>query len=219
MKIFRSIPFAIASALLVGCTGVQPNYGEQAMADIVYPTMEAPTAGAIVAPGQGLFLFEDSKARNVGDLLTINLVESTSATKSATTSTSKSSDLSVGAATLFGNAIPDTESSISAGRSFDGSGDSAQSNKLTGTVTVFVVQRLPNGNLVVRGDKNLTLNQGSEQVRIEGVVRPSDIAPDNSVSSSRVANAKIVYAGRGALADANAQGWLSRFFNSPWMPF
>lgn len=186
--------------------------------DIVYPVYEPPAAGAIAAPGQGLFLFEDAKARNVGDLLTISLVEQTVAQKSASTNTSKDNSLDIGAGTVFTNPI-DSLSSLSAGQSFSGAGDSSQSNKLEGELTVNVVQRLPNGNLVVRGEKQLRLNQGSEIVRIEGVVRPQDIGADNTVTSDRVANARITYAGRGALADANAQGWVARFFNSPWFPF
>ena len=82
-----------------------------------------------------------------------------------------------------------------------------------------MAQRLGNGNLLVRGQKWLTINQGQELVRISGIVRAQDIAQDNSVLSTRVADARITYAGKGALADANTQGWLSRFFSSKWMPF
>ena len=102
---------------------------------------------------------------------------------------------------------------------FDGQGDSAQSNQLDGSITVTVVGRLPNGNLLVRGQKWLMLNQGKEFVRIEGVVRAIDVEPDNSLPSWKVADARIAYGGRGALADANSMGWLARFFQSPVMPF
>ncbi len=84
---------------------------------------------------------------------------------------------------------------------------------------ITVMKRLPNGNLLIRGQKSIGINQGSEYVRVEGVIRPIDIAPDNSVLSSMVANAKITYAGKGALADSNKPSWLARFFNSPLMPF
>jgi len=82
-----------------------------------------------------------------------------------------------------------------------------------------VIQRLPNGNLVVQGQKNLRLNQGDELVQIQGIVRPQDISRDNTVPSSRVGEARIVYGGRGALAQSNAMGWLSRFFNSGLYPY
>jgi flagellar L-ring protein precursor FlgH len=78
---------------------------------------------------------------------------------------------------------------------------------------------LPNGNLYLKGQKKIWINQGMENVLLSGVIRPIDLAPDNSISSSRVANARITYDGKGAIADANAAGWISRFFNSPWTPF
>jgi flagellar L-ring protein precursor FlgH len=81
------------------------------------------------------------------------------------------------------------------------------------------VRVLPNGNLLIRGEKQIWINQGSEYVRVEGVIRPIDLASDNSIDSHKVAAARISYGGKGALADVNAQGWLSRFFNSPWTPF
>ena len=96
---------------------------------------------------------------------------------------------------------------------FDGEGASSQSNRLQGDITVTVAQRLPNGNLLVRGQKWIAINQGKEYVRIQGIVRPIDIDPDNSISSLKVADARISYGGTGALADANRPGLLSRFFN------
>jgi flagellar L-ring protein precursor FlgH len=90
---------------------------------------------------------------------------------------------------------------------------------LTGQITVTVAQRLSNGALIVRGEKWLTINQGEELVRISGIVRAQDIGNDNIVPSSRVADARIEYVGKGTLADSNTRGWLSRFFDSKWMPF
>jgi flagellar L-ring protein precursor FlgH len=102
---------------------------------------------------------------------------------------------------------------------FDGKGDSSQSNRLEGDISVTVAQRLSNGNLLVRGQKWIAINQGKEYVRIQGIVRPIDIDPDNSISSLKVADARISYGANGALADANKPGLLARFFNMPWMPF
>jgi flagellar L-ring protein precursor FlgH len=121
------------------------------------------------------------------------------------------------AVTIKGNPI--TSASIDDSSKFAGEGDSAQSNSLTGYITCTVTRVLPNGNLYIRGEKWIGINQGSEYVRLSGVVRPIDIAPDNSVPSLKVGAANISYGGKGALADANNQGWLSRFFNSPWTPF
>ena len=115
--------------------------------------------------------------------------------------------------------VPIFSGNLSGDQAFSGEGWSTQSNRLDGSVTVTVVEQLPNGNLFVQGEKWLTLNQGKEFVRVSGIVRPVDILADNSVSSEKVANARIEYAGKGALADANRMGWLARFFNSPWIWF
>ncbi len=115
--------------------------------------------------------------------------------------------------------VPVMSNNIADSAKFAGEGDSAQSNSLQGYITVTVQKVLPNGNLYVKGEKWIGINQGSEYVRVTGVIRPIDLASDNSIPSSQVANARIAYGGKGALADANAQGWLSRFFNSPWTPF
>ena len=192
------------------------------------PVVVAPPAaaanGAIYQPGRDVSLFANATARNVGDLLTIRLAERTRAVKSATTSTSKSTSARVAAPIVAGrpvtvDGVPILETELGSEHAFDGQGDSAQSNQLDGSITVTVVGRLPNGNLLVRGQKWLMLNQGKEFVRIEGVVRAIDVEPDNSLPSWKVADARIAYGGRGALADANSMGWLARFFQSPVMPF
>lgn len=169
-------------------------------------------------------LFENAVARGVGDIVTIRLVERTNATKSADTNTKKSTAIDLPGPKIAGRPVTvnGTEvlaTSVTNEANFKGSGASSQSNRLDGSVAVTVVRRLPNGNLLVRGEKWLTLNQGRECVRIQGVIRPIDIDPDNTIPSSKVADATITYAGRGALASANAPGLLARFFNSPWLPF
>jgi flagellar L-ring protein precursor FlgH len=175
--------------------------------------------GAIYRAGNDLPLFENAIAHRVGDTLTITLAESTAAEKSSSTTTAKKSTVDITAPTLGGKA-PVKELGISAGsnNSFGGSGDSAQSNKLNGYLTVTVAKRLSNGNLVIRGQKWIGINQGREYVRIQGIVRPIDIQPDNTVPSYKVADATISYGAQGALADANQPGLLGRFFNSKWNP-
>lgn len=207
-----------AACLLGGCVTVEDKlYSTPTQLPDVAPVPET-IAGTIGAPGQSMALFEDAKARNVGDLLTIQLIESTSAQKSATTDASKADSATLGNIGIFGKTVH-TNSSISGARSFKGAGDSAQSNSLHGSITVAVAQRLANGNLLVRGEKQIQINQGYEYVKLEGVIRPADIATDNSVTSDRVANARISYTGKGQVADANTQGWLTRFFSSQWFPF
>ena len=169
--------------------------------------------------GKGLRLFQDNKASDIGDLLTITLVESTTATTQAKTAVTKKTGATISAPVLGGHEVSALSASLDGGRDFQGNGNSAQSNKLDGQLTVRVVQDLGNGNLLVRGDKQLRLNQGDELVQIQGIVRRADISPDNRVTSDRVADARIVYGGRGTLARSNAMGWLGRFFNSALFPF
>lgn len=183
-----------------------------------------PTEGAIYRADQELELASNPIARHVGDLVTIVLEEQTAAQKSATTDTSKATADTLPSPTILGKAVtfhgnPILSNSIDNSTKFTGSGDSAQSNSLTGYLAVTVVKVLPNGYLLVSGQKQIGLNQGQEYIRLTGVVRPIDLAADDSVPSYRVANAHISYSGKGAINDANAQSWLSRFFNSPWMPF
>lgn len=175
--------------------------------------------GSIFQTGHDVPLFENTIARRVGDTITINLVESTAAQKTSSTNTAKKTSVAVTAPQLGHNTFAGLGASVAAADSFGGSGDSAQSNKLQGDITVTVAKRLSNGNLVVRGQKWISINQGREYVRIQGIIRPVDIQPDNTIPSNKVADASISYGGQGALADASSPGLLSRFFNSKWNPF
>jgi flagellar L-ring protein FlgH len=215
----------VASFALSGCAVVQKLNPPPPSYPATPPTVAVATPatpGAIYRSGIDLALFQDQRARNPGDLITIVLSEKTNATTSASTATSKKTDISTSASALLGGkgSIVNKllNNSASSSGDFTGSGDSTQSNALDGNLTVTVASRLPNGNLVVRGEKWLRLNQGDEYVQIQGIVRPADIAPDNSIPSSRVADAHIAYGGRGPLANSNMMGWLSRFFQSPIAP-
>jgi flagellar L-ring protein FlgH len=182
------------------------------------------TEGAIYQSGQQMELFADLKARRVGDVLTIVLNESTNASKNAVTKTSKTTSVANTGPTLFGrtittNGVPILNSSMNGAGSFDGEGSSTQSNSLAGSLTVTVVDVQGNGNLVVQGDKTLRLNQGDEFVHVAGVIRPADIATNNTVTSDKLADARISYSGKGVVNSANSMGWLARFFNSPLVPF
>lgn len=213
---------ALAALALSACATRRPVYDQS----FDMPQLPAPRAdGAIFHTGYGNGgLFENPTAHNVGDTVTIVLQESTAAQKSSQTDTSKATKDSLSAPTLLG--FPATihgtsvlSATINNGNTFSGAGDSKQSDSLVGDITVTVVKRLPNGNLVVRGQKWVQINTGQEYVRLQGIIRPIDIAPDNTISSEKVADARIAYGQTGALADANSPGLLSRFFNSPWMPF
>lgn len=213
----------VAALLLGGCS-LMPRHADDQFA-ATWPE-ELPrdqnANGAIYQAGYDVALFENAVAHRVGDTVTINLVESTAAQKSSSTSTSKGASIDIPAPVFGGTPLAiggkEISASLDNSRTFDGAGDSSLSNKLQGNVTVTVAKRLSNGNLVVRGQKWIEINQGREYVRIQGVIRPLDIQPDNTIPSYKVADAVIAYGQRGALADANRPGLLSRFFNSVFNP-
>lgn len=181
------------------------------------PTPEG-RAGGVFESGYNWSLTADRRAYRVGDILTVILEESTQSSKQAKTNFGKNSSVDIAAPTIFGKTKDNLASSVDAQRNFDGGASSQQQNSLRGSITVSVHQVLPNGVLDIRGEKWLTLNQGDEYIRLSGLVRADDIENDNSVSSQRIGNARISYAGRGALSDSNAAGWLTRLFNHPLFP-
>lgn len=185
--------------------------------EIVMPPAQV-RGGGVYNPGYNWSLMQDRRAYRVGDILTIKLDESTQASKQARTNFGKKNEVAIGIPEAFGHSPDKLSASIDGSRSFNGDATSQQQNSLRGAITVAVYKVLPNGVLAIRGEKWLTLNQGDEYMRVTGLVRADDIERDNSVSSQRIANARIAYAGRGALSDANAAGWLTRFFNHPLFP-
>ena len=202
---------------------VQPD-PQYAPVDLKTVAYQPEPNGSIFQQGRSVRLFEDSKAYRIGDLLSITLSESTDASKSAETNTEKDDELDTSVTILLGgvptyNGKSVTNNSLEASREFEGSGDSAQSNSLRGEIAVMVTDILPGGTLAVRGEKIIGLNQGSEFIRISGLVRPQDISAENIVLSRKIANARIYYGGGGVIAESNTKGWLSRLFDSPMFPF
>ncbi len=222
----NAIPTAIATvllaALLGGCSStIDTRPGEYAPAMPREAALPPAESGAVYRPTTSISLFEDVKARRVGDTLTIQLAERTQASKSASTGAKKDTKTDTGAPVLFGDTVTRNGEQILSNewestQEFDGQGSSSQSNRLDGNITVTVADVLPNGNLYVRGEKWLTLNQGEEFVQIAGIVRPVDIAADNSVPSYKVADARITYSGKGLLDDANEPGLIARLFMKFW---
>ena len=180
--------------------------------------------GSIYRSSSNRFLFEDVRARRVGDVINVVLEERTDATKAASTSTNKATGINMPGPKILGGSVSALgreifSNDVSSNSDFSGQADSSQSNRLSGSIAVTIVQELSNGNLWIKGQKRLTLNQGSEIVEVSGQIRPADIAPDNSVLSWQIADAQITYGGTGLLADANTAGWLTRVFQSPLWPF
>ncbi len=225
----RGLVVMLAAVVLAGCNSTprrDPEFAVSYPAAHETPVPRQAASGAIYQTGYDLAFYEDVKARRIGDI-TIRLTEQNRAEKSADADIGRSQSSSITNPTIFGttpqfnlpgvlplaNTMNNTlEASLASEHDFQGESDASLSNSLSGSVTVTVADVLPNGNLLVRGEKRLNINDGNEYVKISGLVRPIDIASDNSVASTQVADATIVYVGDGAAADANRTGWLTRFF-------
>jgi len=226
-RLSRLISVMMLIGLAGGCSQtrivVQPD-PQYAPVDLNAMEFKPEPNGSIFQTGRSVRLFEDNKAFRIGDVLSVTLMESTNASKSAETNTDKDDEVDIGVSAIFGSTGPTINgnlaltNSLDGEREFSGGGDSAQSNSLSGEIAVTVVDVLPSGNLVVRGEKIIGLNQGSEFIRISGIVRPQDVSTDNIVVSSKIANSRIFYGGGGVIAESNTKGWLSRFFDSPVFP-
>jgi flagellar L-ring protein precursor FlgH len=208
---------APAQAQFFGLFGKkQPKEDYSATAPAAEPAAARPANGAIFQADEGYAgLYEGQRARRVGDPLTIVLVERTSASKSAGSKLDSSGGFgltppSTGNLSLF----RPSDASASGTRNFQGTGSTDQSNALSGEVSVTVAEVYRNGTMLVQGEKRVTLNRGDEFIRIKGIVRVADIDPSNRVASTRVADARIAYTGKGDVARASRQGWLSRFFQT-----
>ena len=177
------------------------------------PPPPPPANGAIFQGGY-VPLTSGGRAGAVGDIITIQLVERTTATKSNAAQTQRDGNIGLtppatGPLSLFNP----SDVAMGGGQQFKGKGDASQSNALSGEVSVTIAEVYPNGTMLVKGEKLLTLNRGDERVQISGLVRAIDIGPDNRILSTRVANAHIRYVGKGEIARASKQGWLQRFFS------
>jgi flagellar L-ring protein precursor FlgH len=179
-------------------------------------------SGTIFNAAQGNLFSMETKAQQVGDIITVSFAESFQATKSQNAATSRSLDSSVNLPGVANLILPDrtnaadlsTKLAAGSENSFSGSGSSAQSNSLTGQVSVHVVRVFQNGNLEILGQKKLTLNNGDEYIRVHGIVRPQDIDAENVVSSDRIANANIQYIGAGDIAESSKKGWYSKLLDN-----
>ncbi len=171
--------------------------------------------GAIFQAQRGMFpLFEDRRPRQVGDIITIELDEQVSASRSSSSSVNRSAGSSLTFDQLPDviDALADWGFDVSGEVDFSGGGDSQANNTFTGTITVTVQEVLPNGNLQVTGEKQVAINRGTEYIRFYGVVNPRTISGRNTVASSHVADARIQYIGDGYVSEAQRMGWLQRFF-------
>lgn len=229
MKLVNCVALSLVAVVLSGCEllkppapGKDPDYAP------TYPATPDPkqlrkTMGAIYDPETALPLFETARARHEGDIITVYLMEQTNATKNATLQQMKNDSNIVTNKLFLGRPIElgggySMDFNLNNQRQFNGSAQAVQNNQLAGSISVTVSKVLANGNLVIQGEKWVKIDQGQEYVRLSGIVRPQDIKGDNSVTSDRVANARIAYSGTGQVNNTNAQGWLARIMWGPLFP-
>ena len=232
--ILRSVILCIAAlGILAGCAQVPEKKPVEVRKRAPVPMIE-PTAlvesrpsltqGGIYRAGTSINLLQDGKTYREGDLITVMIEENTRSQINSNTSTSKEQSIDFEPPELFGGPVTFRDqqilsANVNQGNEFSGEGSSTQNSNLRGNITVVVTDIMPNGNMVVEGRKALSLNQGNEFIQLTGMIRPTDVKPDNTIESFRVANAQIVYGGEGVIADANRMGWQARFFNGPMWPF
>lgn len=210
----------IAAALGAGCAMTTPNTSvHQPMSSRPAPLpVNTLQNGAIFqSDTPRIRLFEDRRARYVGDTVTVLLEERTNASKASSSNAARKGELNVAvpvATRVPGAVFEGASLTASTDSQFEGGGKSASNNVFTGTLSTTVIDVYPNGNLLVSGEKQVTINQGTEFIRFSGVINPVNVSAANTVSSTRVADARIEYKGRGYLSEAQTMGWLQRIFLS-----
>ena len=232
MTIYKTVIALLIASTLTACVShpslEHPDYLVPEYEPLAVPASEE-RGSSLYSPYTEVALFEDVKGYRRGDIINVLLAERTSAQKSSGTNVSKSNEATIENPTLGGEQR-DTLGSfrgydwnfgfgLSSEQAFTGASGSNQSNTLSGSIAVTVVEELPRGNLLVQGEKWISLNEGHEFIRVRGIIRRSDIAQNNTVLSTQIADARIAYGGSGVTKDANKMGWLSRFFNSAIQPF
>jgi len=224
MSARSSLPLAAALLLLAACTTVPPTNVHQPMTARPQPRPEQLAAalastGSIYQAGASRTLFEDRRARHVGDTITVTITENTSAATKSNNNIAKTGSINASIGpnlNLPGKTL--TELKANSSNVASGKGDAAANNVFTGTITVTVVEVLPNGNLLVSGEKQVATGHGQEHIRLSGIVNPYFVNASNTIASSQIADARIEYKESGAISEAQVIGWLARFFLTV-MPF
>jgi len=232
MIFYKTVIAWLVASTLTACVShpslEHPDYLVPEYEPLAVPATEE-RGSSLYSPYTEVALFEDVKGYRRGDIINVLLAERTSAQKSSGTNVSKTNEATIENPILGGEQRETLGSfrgydwnfgfGLSSDQSFTGASGSNQSNTLSGSIAVTVVEELPRGNLLVQGEKWISLNEGHEFIRLRGIVRRSDIAQNNTVLSTQIADARIAYGGSGVTKDANRMGWLSRFFNSAIQPF
>jgi len=225
VTLLRLAPLALALAALAGCDTMSETLNKRPPVDVLKTEAVRPQAivvapvnnGSIFQAGQYRPLFEDHRARLVGDTITVQIVEKVTATQKSTSSIDKSGGVAAGITAIPGiaaNSFTAARATIGATSSntFAGKGSTENSNDFSGTITATVIEVLPNGHLIISGEKQIGVNHNVDVLRFSGQVDPRAIQTGNSVASAQIANVRIEQRGKGQQADAQGIGWLGRFF-------
>jgi len=234
MKTIKTLGSIILLTLLSGCLGATSNKGSQAAP--VLPERYAMTAprqqpakadeGSIYSE-ESKNLFEDSRARGIGDIVLINIVETSSGSKKAETKTSRDTTLTGGVTSFFGfesllafgsHTPSSTSMDTTLAKEFTGTGETTRDSSVTATISARVTDITMDGNLVIRGYREVRVNDETQLIIVSGLVRPEDVSQDNSILSSNIADARIEYTGTGTVSNKQQPGWLANTLDVVW-PF
>ena len=224
---FRLIPAGamIAAALILfGCASAPapPRAVTETAAPVAFtPPVEPRTKGSLWSPNRQLRLYEDLRARQVGDIVTVSVVENSDAKNEAETSSDRDTSLDAKVTSVLGYQVPTNDQSFvgtTLANKFKGKGSTDRKSEMTTSIACRVVQVMPSGNLHIKGSRLTMVNAEKLFITLEGVIRPSDISPDNVVLSTHVAEARISYTGSGPVSDQQRPGWFTRLMNAIW-PF
>jgi flagellar L-ring protein precursor FlgH len=232
-KISSFLTSLVICSALAGCavtdTGRRETTPERFSLPPAAETQAEPQEGTIYSSSTAFDLYQDSRARNVGDLVLVRIVETSSGKKEATTKTERQSTVEGGVNTLFGfetwladrnrNYTPSlTSINATLTNDFDSTGETERKSNVTATLSARIVDVTMQGNLEIRGYQEVRVNNETQHIILTGIIRPEDIAADNSILSSHIADARIEYSGRGVISDKQQPGWLARIIDSVW-PF
>ncbi len=219
--------FRIWFALILGtCSGCLTTQATNPAPYRYKPPISAPAPapgaeGSLWSPRMPMNYFTDIKARNVGDIVTINVVESATASKNATTKTGRTSGLAASWSGVLAKLVGDwvgNEQKVNLANDFDGKGETTRSSQLNTFITAAVIHVLPNGNMVIEGSRQVQVNNENQFIHVEGVIRPEDISANNIILSTYIAEARIELVGQGAVSDKQRPGWMARILDWVW-PF
>ncbi len=221
------LPLVLLSLALLGCqsTGSRANtftpLAEPKVPVSYLPPVQERHTGSLWSENRHIRLYDDLRARQVGDIVTVNIVENAKAKKEASTTSDRDATLSASVTSLMGYQVPTANQNIlgtSLANKFSGKGATDRKSEMSASIACRVVQVLPSGNLYIKGTRLTTVNSEKQFITLEGVIRPTDISPNNVVLSTNVAEARISYNGSGPVSDQQRPGWFTRLMNFVW-PF